>query len=118
MSGGDIAAACTLGPAFLVILGFFLQCAVEAGEHKLWPRGLRWFPVWWINRSEQLHRLGLRIFWPEKLPAYKGHRLLRLEDYDQQWRTWNGCAGITGPPVWKPWNEKSSDHGRWVPRNN
>lgn len=113
MSTDDIIALSASGAAGLGILMVLFDGDME---RALWPRGLRWFPVLWLALGERLHRLALAVFWPEKLPAFKGHRLLRLESYDQQWRLWNDCAGADGPPVWEPWNAARPDDGRWVPR--
>lgn len=95
------------------LLAFLVQGAVEETEDKLWPRGLRWFPGLWLDTGERLHRVVLRLFWPEKRALYRGRRMLRLEGYDQQWRTWEGVSE-GGIPRWIPWTRGTD--GRWEPR--
>lgn len=114
MSAVDI--ACYAG-AGLLLSGMFvwtLTVFIEHLEDKLWPRGLRWFPGLWLDCGEALHRAVLRVFWPEKLPAFKGRAVLRLENYDAQWRTWVGISD-SNLPEWRPWNGHRTD-GRWEPR--
>lgn len=116
MSTDTIVALSATTPLWLGAMALMIHWIVEDAEDKLWPRGLRWFPGWWLDTAEGLHRSVLRIFWPEKRAALKSRRLLRLEAWDAEWRTWNDCPGSVGIPVWKPWNEAHPDSGRWVPR--
>lgn len=116
MTGGDIATICVLGTVVPGALLPIMHWIIEDTADKLWPRGLRWFPGLWLDTEERLHRFVLRIFWPEKRVAFKGRRLLRLEAWDAEWRTWNDCSGSAGIPVWKPWREEHPDDGRWTPR--
>jgi hypothetical protein len=95
-------------------LGLVVHGIVETARNSLWPRGLRWFPGAWLGASARLHRLVLRAFWPEKVSSFKSLALLDLESLDQQWRTWNGCTGSDGVPLWVP--EPGRTTGHWVPR--
>lgn len=104
-----------VGAIVLGVVVLLITVNVQALEHKLWPRGLRWFPGAWLGLFEALHRGALRVFWPEKLAGFKTRALLRLEEYDAQWRCWAGVSA-DGPPVWKPWNAGRPDVGRWTPR--
>lgn len=114
MSAWNLACFGTAGVLLSGMLIWILTCFIEQLEDKLWPRGLRWFPGLWLDCGEALHRTMLRIFWPEKLPAYKGRALLRLENYDAQWRTWIGVSD-GGVPEWMPWPGHRTG-GRWGPR--
>lgn len=115
MSGEDIAVLCTVGPAGLGVLGLIIHVLMEGTEDKLWPRGLRWLPGLWLDTGEWLHRLMLRIFWPERLPLFKGRKILQLESYKQQWECWAGLTAHIGePPRWEPYPGKEG-HGRWEP---
>lgn len=116
MSAGDISVLCLVILMTMGVGGLITHWIIEDTADKLWPRGLRWLPGWWLEAADGLHRLTLRIFWPEKRAAFKSRRLLRLEAWDSEWRTWNGCPGSVGIPVWKPWNEAHPDDGRWTPR--
>lgn len=114
MSADAIVALSVCAPIGLGVLALIIHVFTEGAEDKLWPRGLRWFPGLWLDNGERLHRLMLKIFWPEKLPAFKGRRLLHLEAYDQEWRTWSGI-GAGGIPEWQPWPGRL-EGGRWAPR--
>jgi hypothetical protein len=115
VSAEDIVAMSICIPLALGILGLFVHVLVDETQDKLWPRGLRWFPGLWLDLGEALHRLVLRIFWPEKLRTFKGRKILRLESYDSQWRTWYGMKERTGePPRWAPY-PGLTDQGRWEP---
>lgn len=113
MSALDLVCYVGSGGCGLAMLAFIVQCLVESVEHKLWPRGLRWFPGLWLDTAESLYRTVLKVFWPEKLPLYRGRALLRLESYDQQWRLWAGTSD-GGVPEWAPW--PGATDGRWEPR--
>lgn len=102
-----------VGPVVLALLGLLVQANVEALEHKLWPRGLRWFPGAWLGLTEALHRGALRVFWPEKRAVYKSRAVLRLENLDSQWRTWTGTSE-GGIPEWRA--QPGTVYGRWAPR--
>lgn len=113
MSALDIVCFTGSGLIGAGVLAFIVQTLLEGSEHKLWPRGLRWFPDLWLDTGERLHRALLRLFWPEKRALYRGRRALRLESYDQQWRLWEGVSE-GGIPRWAPWT--GSTDGRWEPR--
>lgn len=112
MTGAGIACLSTAGVIVMVIGAFLTQLVVGSTEHKLWPRGLRWFPGWWLDRMESLHRLFLRMFWPEKLAVHKGRKVIRLESYDTQWKLWAGISD-GNIPEWVTWG---NGDGRWEPR--
>lgn len=101
------------GPVMLGLLGFWAHVHVEALEHKMWPRGLRWFPDAWFGLTGSLYRGVLRVFWPEKRALYKSRAVLRLESYDQQWRLWAGTSE-GGVPQWQA--GPGALYGRWAPR--
>lgn len=113
MTGADIALISVLGPLGLGLLALIVHVFVEGVEDRLWPRGLRWFPSAWLGASEGLYKTVLRLFWPEKRWAFKGRTLLRLENYDSQWRTWAGTSDL-GVPEWRPYPGRND--GRWTPR--
>lgn len=102
--------AVTIGGGVVI---FCVTALVDEAENRLWPRGLRWFPGLWLDTGEVLHRLVLRIFWPEKRYAFKGRRVLRLEGWDSEWRTWCGTSA-GGIPEWVPWQHQTGGH--WSPR--
>lgn len=112
MSGDDIAALCVAGPIGLGVVALIVHVFVEGARHRLWPRGLRWFPGAWLGTAHALHWGMLRVFWPENLPRYRSLKTLELESLDTQWRLWQGISD-RGVPQWKPGTGRD---GRWEPR--
>lgn len=111
MSDDAIALLC-MSPLFVAMLGMIggmLQFWVDDARHSLWPRGLRWFPGFYLGACERLHRRVVKIFWPER--TVKPHRLIELEVANDMWTTWSG----TGVPVWKP--TPDGRWGSWQPRH-
>lgn len=113
MSAVDLACYSGAGLIGFAVAAFIITALVDETEDRLWPRGLRWFPGLWLDAGEALHRLVLRIFWPEKRYAFKGRKVLRLEGWDSEWRTWCGTSA-GGVPEWTPGPHRTGGH--WSPR--
>lgn len=114
---GDIVVLTISGLAGLIIIGAMVNMLVEDCGDKLWPRGLRGLPGAWEWTTDMLRKAVLRIFWPEKRWEFKSRRVLYLESYDQQWRTWASLSNHQEhpePPRWvaAPGHE---ERGRWEP---
>lgn len=101
------AALLCLSPFLLTLavpVGLIVHSWVEEFEHSLWPRGLRWFPAFYLGACHRLHRAWVGALWPERVHTLPSRRLRELEEANDTWNTWVS----TGVPVWEP-----SGDGRW-----
>lgn len=136
MSAEDVVGVAIVVVYIVMVLAFMVTMigwSAADKHHGVWPRGLRWWPVWWRWLGRSTKGLGGRIFYPERQPVkMKALNKARVrleetqteftpEELDRQWREASVGRQI---PYWvegRGWSHRlppsahpeMNKHGEW-----